>query len=116
MVMDNLIYGLQSIGINAFRSVVAIIQHPVVWGFALGFGASTIVHLVISSENPSQLPQIALHKDTAQAFTKVAPRDARGNYMLSYTKFEEEFHRTRALLYTVILAFLGVTIIAMLRY
>lgn len=113
--MDNFIFGLQSIAFTMRQTILALIQNQIVWGFAIGFAGSTIIHLLVSTEQPRHIPHI-LTKGASSAFNKVAQRDNSGMFLTSYTKFEQEYHRTRALIYTVILAFLGVMTIALIRY
>jgi hypothetical protein len=113
--MDNLFFGLQSIAINMRQTILALIQNQIIWGFIIGFGGSTVVHLLVSTEQPKHIPHI-LTKEVSSAFNKVAKRNSSGMFLTSYTKFEQDYHRTRALAYTVILAFLAIMIIALLRY
>lgn len=113
--MDNFFFGLQSIAINMRQTLLALIQNQIIWGFIIGFAGSTIIHLFISTEQPKHIPHI-LTKEVSSAFTKVAKRNASGMFLTSYTKFEQDYHRTRALAYTVILAFLAVMVIALVRY
>lgn len=113
--MDNFFFGLQSIAFNMRQTILALIQNQIVLGFVIGFAGSTIIHLIVSTEQPSHIPHM-LTKEISSAFTKVAKRDTSGMFLTSYTKFEQDYHRTRALIYTVILAFLGVMTIALIRY
>ena len=113
--MDNLLFGLQGIAFSMRQTLLALIQNQLVWGFVLGFAGSTIIHLLVSTEQPRHIPHV-LTKGISNAFTKVAQRNTAGMFLTSYTKFEQEYHQIRALAYTVILAFLGVMTIALLRY
>lgn len=113
--MDNFFFGLHSLGFGMYHNIIIILQHQLVWGFVLGFAASTIVHLLVSTEQPKHIPHM-LTKTLPGAFLEIAPKNSKGTYELSYTKFEHEYHHVRAIFYSVILAFLIVMAIAMVRY
>lgn len=113
--MDNFIFGLQGLARGMYHTLGSVVQQQVVWGFAIGFAASTIVHMFVTAEHPRQIPHI-LTKPSVQAFDKVAPRNDKGSYMISYTTFDREYHRVRSLFYVVVLAFLLVVVLAMLRF
>lgn len=113
--MENLLYGLYGIAYNMEYSIFAIFQHQLVWGFVLGFAVSTIIHVLVSSEQPRHIPHM-LTKDRFSAFEKVSQKDQDGTVLMSYSKFAHEYHHVRALYYIVLLAFVVVFIIAIIRY
>lgn len=114
-VMENFIFGLQNIAYNISNTIFAIMRQHLVWGFAIGFGISTMVHLFLMTENPRHIPTILFHKQ-AKSFSQLAPRDANGSFQISYTQFQAEYNKTKTLFYLTLCAFLGVVIIALLRY
>lgn len=113
--MENFLYGLSSIARGMQHSIFAMFEHQLVWGFALGFAASTIIHILVTSDQPRHIPHM-LTKDKFAAFGKISPKAPDGTFLMSYSKFEHEYHHIRALSYTVLMAFLVVMIIATVRY
>ena len=113
--MDNLLFGLSSIARGMQHTIFAIFQHQLAWGFVLGFFASTVIHALVSIEQPKHIPHI-LTKEKMKAFSSLATRDQSGTYSASYSKFDHEYHYIRSLFYTVLLSFLVVMIIATIRY
>lgn len=113
--MNNFLFGLESIALSMRQTILAMMHNQLVWGLLLGFAGSIIIHLLVTAEEPRHIPQM-LTRQLPKAFTKLAQRDHSGKFLTSYTRFGQEYYRARVLLYTVILAFLGVMTIALLRY
>lgn len=113
--MENFLFGLSGLARGLQHSIFAIFQHQLVWGFALGFAASTIIHVVVTAEQPRHIPHM-LTKNKLSAFEKISPKDPDGTFLMSYTKFEHEYHHVRALAYVVLLALLMIMLIATIRY
>lgn len=112
--MENFIFGIESIGYNINDTIIALFRHPLVWGFVLGFGASTLVHLFVVVDKPGVLPKM-ITKKPSEAFQELQETDKEGTYMVSYSKFQQEANRVRIIFYSVVLAFLIIVIITLLR-
>lgn len=115
MDFNNFIFGLKAIALSIKFTILALIHHPMMWGFAIGFGASTLIHAFIISDNPRQIPMI-LRKPAPDSFKRLAPRLADGTYCIPYTQFQREYNRVRIVFYSTFLTFLGVIAIALVRY
>lgn len=113
--MDNFFFGLESIGQYIKYSILFLFQLEIVWGFAIGFAASTLIHLFITLDNPRHLPRM-IARSATNSFHKTAPRAKDGTYLVSYTEFEEKHHRVRIVFYSAVLAFLAIVIISLVRY
>lgn len=113
--MGNLLLGLQAIAHSINVTVIALLHHPVVWGFALGFAASTGTHLVVVGGNPRHTYHM-LTKPPDRCYGLVCPPALDGTVARSYEDFCHDHHRVRLLSYTTALAFLGVVLVALLRY
>ncbi|MBI4250219.1 hypothetical protein HY622_01375 [Candidatus Uhrbacteria bacterium] len=112
--MDNFIYGIHAVSTTIKPIVFAVVNHPLMWGFGLGFLASTMIHLFIVTDIPHAIP-VMVRKGPIESFQKVAPKNEKGDYLISYTDFQKEHLRVRIAFYLTILAFLFVVILALLR-
>lgn len=112
--MENFIFGVQALGLSIRMTVIALINHPLMWGFGFGFLTSTIIHLFITTDVPRAIP-LMMTRGVAESFQKIAPRDEKGAYELSYTAFQKEHSRVRIAFYSAFLAFLVVIGITLLR-
>ncbi|MBU1167126.1 hypothetical protein KKC60_01815 [Patescibacteria group bacterium] len=113
--MDNFIFSLQNIAYNINITISALLRHQLIWGFALGFAASTLIHLFVITSNPRMLPTL-ITKKPAESFASLSTRNKKGTYDVPYSAFKREYDRVRIVLYSVLLAFLVVVIIALVRY
>jgi hypothetical protein len=113
--MENFLFGIENIATNINSTTVALFRHPLVWGFILGFGASTLVHLFIVVDKPGVLPKMIAQKPT-QSFREIASQNKSGVYSESYSKFRQEVNRVRIIFYSVMLAFLIIVIISLIRF
>ena len=52
--MDNLLLGLHNIWMNTLTSLSRLLHEQLVWGFVLGFVASTMIHLFIMSAHANR--------------------------------------------------------------
>lgn len=112
--MDNFIFGIQALGRSVSTTVVALMNHPLVWGFGFGFLASTFIHLFIVTDVPHQIPMMVT-KSASDSFAKIAQRDDRGAYTQSYTTFQKEHSRVRIAFYLALNTLLLVVLFALLR-
>ncbi len=113
--MDNFFFGLQGLFSSAGITLYALLKHSLVWGFALGFCASTLIHLIILVGNPRFLPQI-LTKGPAESFSKIASRTNDGTYQTSYSQYAHQHHRVRTGIYLALIVLFGLILLAILRY
>lgn len=112
--MDNFLFGLQALASTIHITIIALINHPLVWGFGIGFLISTVIHMLIITDVPHAIPFMVV-SGPAESFLKIAPRDAKGAFQLSYTAFEKEHLRVRIAFYLALVAFLFVVGISLLR-
>lgn len=112
--MENFIYGLQSTGEAIRLTTLALIHHPIMWGFGFGFLVSTFIHLFIITDIPRTIPTMVTNS-AAESFQKIVRKDEGGSYAPSYTAFQKEHARVRIAFYLVVTAFLGVTALALLK-
>ncbi|MBI4272962.1 hypothetical protein HY621_03870 [Candidatus Uhrbacteria bacterium] len=112
--MENFIFGMQGLAHTIRPTVVAVINHPLMWGFGIGFLASTCIHLFIITDIPHAIPTM-LSKGLAESFQKIAPRGERGEYLLSFTEFQKDHARVRIAFYLALSTFLFVVALALLK-
>ncbi|MBI2484450.1 hypothetical protein HYV71_04680 [Candidatus Uhrbacteria bacterium] len=112
--MENFFFGIQGSSTTIKPILLAVINHPLLWGFGLGFLASTMIHLFIITDIPHAIP-LMVRKGPIESFQRIAPKNAKGDYLISYTDFQKEHLRVRIAFYLTILAFLLVVILALLR-
>jgi hypothetical protein len=113
--MENFIFGLQNSAYAIHHTILIIVRHQVVWGVALGIGIATLIHLLVSVEDPRHLPHM-LTRSASASFDKLAPRNPDGTYQMSYSHFEHEYNRLRFVFYSAVLVFLIIVCISLLRY
>jgi hypothetical protein len=113
--MDNFLLGLEGIARGAYFTIVAVIKHPMAWGFAGGFLVSTIVHLIIVLDEPSNLRHI-LTKKAAAAFAHIHKDHPDKDDEKFYLQFEKDYNRIKILFYSIVLVILAVMIVAMLKF
>lgn len=113
--MVNFLFGVQALANYMAFLVRAMVYQPILWGFSIGFTASTMFYAFISSEDPRRIPHIItnpLHTSYAYA----SPQDQNGSYTLSYVHFQEEYNRVRIAFYGAVIAFLLVIAIALVQF
>ena len=113
--MENFVFGLQALASDIKITTLALLRHQMMWGFGVGFVASTMVHAFVVTDNPRQIPAM-LTRDTRDSFISVMPQAPDGTYQVSYTAFQRDYNRVRIIFYSLLLAFLAVVGIALLRY
>lgn len=112
--MENLVYGIQALGRSVSVTVVALLHHQLMWGFGLGFLASTFIHLFVVTDVPRQIP-LMVTKSASDSFQKIAIRDESGSYAQSYTTFQKEHSRVRVAFYLALNTLLLVILFAILK-
>lgn len=113
--MDNFFFGLQNLLSSMSITLHALLRHSLVWGFALGFCASTFIHLLILVGNPRYLPHI-ISKGPSESFARLAPRSQNGTYETSYSQYAHQHHRVRTGIYLALAVLFALMLLAILRY
>lgn len=113
--MENFVFGIQALGLSVSVTVVALMNHPLVWGFGFGFLASTFIHLFIVTDVPHAIP-LMVTKGAPESFKRIAQRDKSGSYLQSYTTFQKEHSRVRIAFYLALNTLLLVILFALLRW
>lgn len=105
--MDNFIFGLQNLWSNIGNTALQLFQHQLVWGFAIGFVVSTIVHLLIMSDHPKRIPHI-LTKSLRDSYKHLNPKDSKAKHYKSLHHFKLEYHRVHISTLLTIFAMMAV--------
>jgi hypothetical protein len=113
--MNNLLFALQNSWLNFAQTVGVFAANPGVWGFVLGFGASTIIHLLVVADNPRSVAHI-ITKDMSVSYNTLAERKSDGTYETSYSQFEKEYNRVRIIFFSALLALIAALGIASVRF
>lgn len=113
--MENFFFGLQNVAHSIAVTVRILVRHQLVWGIALGFLISTIIHLMILNDNPIPITD-ALTMPPHKSFDKHAEKDERGAYVSSYVGFLREYNKVRIVFYSMSLVFLLVALTALIFY
>lgn len=113
--MQNFLFGLQNMGYSLQLTVGLLLRQQLIWGFLLGFAASTLVHFIIISDHPEYIRYILTHS-APESFLRLTERNPNGTYTLSYSYFRREHNRVRLVFYSTIGVFLVVVAIALLKY
>ena len=113
--MDQFTFSVQALATSLKLTTLALLRHQVMWGFSLGFVASTLVYAFIVSENPRSLPTL-LTQNERDSFLALANKTPQGTFKTSFLNFQREYNKMRFIFYTAVLAFLVVVAIALLRY
>lgn len=112
--MENFFYGIEGIAQTIRITTVALINHPLIWGFGIGFLSSTLIHLFIVTDVPHQIP-FMVTKGAPESFQRIAQRNEGGAFLQSYTTFQKEHTRVRFAFYLAVSAALLVAALALLR-
>jgi len=109
--MNNLLSALQANALNIKYTMIALFQHPLVEGFLLGIGASTIIHMVIVAEDPRTIPGILARKPH-HAFSKIYHKTQDEVDEAVYNEFLKTYNRIHVLFYVTIILFLLMMLVA----
>ncbi len=112
--MDNFVYGVQALGSSLTLTILGLMQHPLLWGFGIGFLVSTIIHLIIVADVPRTIP-LMVTNNTVELFQKMSPRDERGVFLHSYIALQKEHNRVRIAFYLALTTVLLVILAALFR-
>ncbi|GEM_PF-2297133 len=107
-------FALTGITMSLKYSLLELARHQTVWGFAIGFLASTGVHMVVLAEQPKDLPHL-LRRDPSAAFLRIVTPSSEGAYAHSYMTFQREHRKIQTLFYSTLLVLLVIIVLAMLR-
>ncbi len=113
--MENFIYGLSAFAYSIRLTILSLLRHQLIWGFAIGFFVSTIIHLFVATDAPRTIPTI-ITKRPEESFTKFAARSPEGTYLSSFTAFQKEYNRVRVVFYSMLLALLLVILTLLIRF
>lgn len=111
--MNNFLFGLKNVWNNLTITGSTLAANKIVWGFALGFFASTVIHLFVMSEHPSRIAPI-LTKSPEESYKKVNPPDPEHTLYKTFEHFLKEYRQVRiaALLAVIVLvAMVGLAVI-----
>lgn len=109
-----MIFGLQALGRSISTTVVALVNHPLMWGFGIGFFSSTLIHLFIVTDVPHQIP-FMVTRGAPESFQRIARRAENGAFLQSYTTFQKEHSRVRIAFYLALNTLLLVVLFALVR-
>ncbi len=112
--MENFFYGIEGIAQTIRITTIALINHPLIWGFGIGFLSSTFIHLFIVTDIPHAIPAM-VRRGASDSFRLFAQKDESGTYPLSYSAFQKEHTRVRSAFYLAVSASLLVAALALLR-
>lgn len=112
--MENFILGVQALALSIRATLLALLFHPLMWGFGFGFLVSTFIHLFIVTDVPHAIP-LMVTKGAPESFRRIARRDEKGAYLQSYTTFQKEHSHVRVAFYLALNTLLLVVLLALLR-
>ena len=113
--MENFVFGLQNIAMNISSFIPRMFFHPTIQGFLIGFAIATLINILLSSQAISTIPYM-LTKKAPKSFEKIASKNPKGTYLISYSTFLHEYNQVRTSFYFAISLFLVVVTIALLKY
>ena len=91
------------LGLKATLSQVT--SYPLFWGFAVGFFTSTVVHALLLTDRPRDVP-IVLFQEKAKSFEKLYSPQEGKTYTKSYAEYSRMVHRIKLLFLLAILILL----------
>lgn len=113
--MDNFIFGIQNLAMNLNNTLFSLMRHQLVWGFAFGFAASTLIHFFVILDHPKYFPSF-VRKPASECFVGIAPRKKDGTFEISYVAFQREYNRIRVVFYSTLMSFFLALTIVLLRF
>ena len=113
--LENFLLGINALGLSIKSTILSLIYHPVIIGFAIGFFASTGIHAIIISDYPRYIIH-TIAKKLPDALFQGAPRCENRTVKTSYMRFLHEFNRVCIVFYSAVLVFLIVIALAMLLF
>jgi len=112
--MTNFFYGIQANLYSLSITVKNATQYQLLWGFALGFFASTLVHAFLITENPAHLP-VMLFNSKSQSFLKINKPNESGSFQVSYQKFSQTVDKVKFVFAVAVVFFLFIIFLALLK-
>lgn len=106
--MDNLLFGIEADLRSVYYTTLAMLRHPIIWGFLLGFAFSTLIHMLIMVEQAKHLPHI-LTKKVDHAYDHL-----KEHHGLSHSLGEFTRHHKKIRLMASVLVFTGLVVIIVL--
>ena len=113
--MNNFFLGLASIWNNIASTAVTLFHQPLVWAFAGGFAASTMVHLMVISDHPKRIPHI-LTKSPEKSYEHLNPKDPDHANFKSFYHFLLEYNRVRIVALSTLLIIILLLIMVLLNF
>ncbi|MFC1618024.1 hypothetical protein ACFL2B_01965 [Patescibacteria group bacterium] len=115
--MDNFFFGIIAAGRSLGLMVESMVQYQLVWGFAIGFIVSGLMHAFLVTERPRSIPAL-LFKDKAKAFEEIMDKERgeEGTYVSSYSSFKRLAGRTRLIFALSLLIFMIIILVSILSF
>ncbi|PJC37023.1 hypothetical protein CO046_02875 [Candidatus Peregrinibacteria bacterium CG_4_9_14_0_2_um_filter_53_11] len=92
--MNNVLFGVQNVGHNISFTLTSLLNSRMVWGFALGFLISTIVHVLVITERPRTIPTM-ITRSLEESYKQLNPGDTSHPEHRSIHIFGHEYRRVR---------------------
>lgn len=105
--MENFIFGLQNIGVNLVSLFGYLLANQLFWGFCIGFGVSTILHIVIVSGGVQNATRV-LVSSAENSYPKVIPSDTSHPDYKTFEQFLRVHSRARSIALVGLIAFVMV--------
>ena len=115
MDLDNFFFGLQSVSHGAIDLARLITKFELFWGFTLGFIVSTLVHGVLMTDNPRDVPSMVL-QDKATSFQKIYDRQEGDSYKQSFHSYSQNVNKMKLTFALAGLLVVLVLLIALLSF
>ncbi len=84
------------------HTISVLVHHQATIGFFLGFIVSTIIHLVIMSDNPGRIPHLVT-KSLEDSYEHLNPLDPTHPDHKPLHQFKHEYHRVRFSVFGILL-------------
>lgn len=114
--MDSILFWFENIGSNILSTARLLVHHPIVWGFGIGFGVSTLIHVLIISDKVAHIGPI-LTKSSQDSYAYLhGSTESNGSPALPFERFKKQYHHIRIGVLSVVLVALLIIIFALVRY
>ena len=113
--MSNLIFGLENMWMSLVNTGRDLIESQITWGFAFGFMASTVIHLLVISDHPKRIPHI-VSKSLKDSYQHLNPEDSLAPGYKTLDHFKREYHRVRIVVASTSLILAVIIILAVVRW
>ncbi len=102
MDVDNFFFGVQAALVSVVDTLRVITRFPLFIGFIIGFGVASVIHAMLSAEHIRFVPAMVL-SDPSVSFPQVYPAGHGGTFDHSYTAYEKNVKRMKAIFYGIAL-------------